>query len=646
RGSSNVRVLINNKPSTIMAASVADALRQIPADMIKTIEVITSPSAKYDAEGTAGIINIITKKNTLQGVNGNVNSSLGTRYSNLFLSTNMRRNNFGINANVGGNFFNNKGYSRYTRTDYVSADAQNLTYQQSDYHNFNVFNYGQIGFDYDINKKNTINGSVRMHLGNMKNDNQLASQTSFNNQWRSFVRDIDTRNRNRSVDVNLDYTHYFEKPQQEITTLALYSRSRRTSHYDLQQHFQEPVLPDYLENSDNVNINEEITLQSDYVHPLANKTQIETGVKAILRNVSSDYSVSNFDFNTEQYRLIEARSNEFNYQQNVGSTYASYGFKVKEKYTVKAGGRYEFTTIDGDFVSSGTTISDQYHNFIPSVMVMRDLSQTQKLRLSYSRRIQRPMIFYLNPFVNTSDSLNISFGNPYLDPEVTNSYELNYSTFFKNGNSVNASAYMRQTNNAIESIRSVYGNGVSYTTYQNIASNATYGFSLYGSLKVIPKWWTINGNANVYYTKLNSVALNTENASWLYNLNATSSWTLWKGFSAQMFAMYNSPRIQLQGTSSAWRYYNMAIKKEFLDKKASLSLGLDYFLNKTLDFTTESKGENFELKSNSYNYARGVRLSFSYQFGKMDFKQQQRRRRSIKNDDVKQGESGNSGGMN
>ncbi|MDX5347190.1 MAG: TonB-dependent receptor, partial [Hymenobacteraceae bacterium] len=175
RGSSNVRVLINNKPSTIMAASVADALRQIPADMIKTVEVITSPSAKYDAEGTAGIINIITKKNTLQGVNGNVNSSLGTRYSNLFLSTNMRRNNFGINANVGGNFFNNKGYSRYTRTDFVSADARNLTYQQSDYHNFNVFNYGQIGFDYDINKKITINGSVRMHLGNMRNDNQLAS---------------------------------------------------------------------------------------------------------------------------------------------------------------------------------------------------------------------------------------------------------------------------------------------------------------------------------------------------------------------------------------------------------------------------------------------------------------------------------------
>ncbi|HEX8528719.1 MAG TPA: outer membrane beta-barrel family protein, partial [Cytophagales bacterium] len=261
------------------------------------------------------------------------------------------------------------------------------------------------------------------------------------------------------------------------------------------------------------------------------------------------------------------------------------------------------------------------------------------------QRIQRPQIYYLNPFVNYSDTLNLFYGNPALDPELTHSFELGYSTFAKT-HSFNASLYWRQTDNAIESVRTVDTLGVSRSTFRNIASNRTIGLSLFGSLQPTTKW-RISGNVSLFYSELASPALNTTNGNWMYHFNVNSSYTFPKGFSVQAFGFFNSPRVQLQGRFGGFYHYNLSVKKELFKKKGSVSLGLDNPFSRTIRmksvFGTPLNGARpgFESIDVRNAYRRAIRLNFNYQFGKMDFDAKPRRKKSITNDDAKGGDGQN-----
>jgi hypothetical protein len=347
------------------------------------------------------------------------------------------------------------------------------------------------------------------------------------------------------------------------------------------------------------------------------------------------------------FLLLPDRTNQFRYDQDVYSGYATYGFSLQKVYTFKLGARMEHTRIGGDFFSNDTQISQQYTNFIPSIVASRDFGKdkNQKLKLSYTQRVQRPNIYFLNPFLNTSDPRIFSRGNPELDAELTDSYELGYSTFIKKSN-LNFSLYSRRTNNAIESVSSLVPLDslittddkearVIYTTFQNVARNATYGMSVFGSTKLTDKW-TVNGNVNAYYVTLKSASLNTTNDGFMYNANISSSYQFDKGYSAQFSGFLNSPRVQLQGRTSAYQYYSIAAKKELFKKKGSLSIGLDNPFNRTIRFRNELDAARFTSRSNNYVYNRGVRVSFNYQFGKMDSRPG-RPKKSIRNDDQKSG---------
>jgi hypothetical protein len=339
----------------------------------------------------------------------------------------------------------------------------------------------------------------------------------------------------------------------------------------------------------------------------------------------------------------------------VYSSYATYGFSLRKVYSFKLGTRLEHTRIGGDFFSNDTEISQQYTNFIPSVVASRDFGKdkSQKLKLSYTRRVQRPNIYFLNPYLNTSDPRIFSKGNPSLDAELTDSYELGYSTFIKKSN-LNFSLYSRRTNNAIESVSNLVPLDsliatddpeaeVILTSFQNVARNATYGMSVFGSTKLTEKW-TINGNVNTYYVVLKSRSLNTTNTGLMYNANISSSYQFDKGFSAQFSGFLNSPRVQLQGRTSAYQYYSIAAKKELFKKRGSISLGLDNPFNRTIRFRNELDAARFTSRSNNYIYNRGVRVSFNYQFGKMDNKPC-RPKKSIRNDDQKSGGDGQGQGQ-
>lgn len=637
RGSSNIRVLINNKPSTIMASSVADAIRQIPAETIKSVEVITSPSSKYDSEGTAGIINIITKKNTIQGTSGNFEVTTGNQNAGLSGSVNYRRNKWGLGLNT-------RGFSYFPRfegtTDRTNFDPNpSVLHQFSDGRTFGIFGNTQLTFDYDISDKAYISSGLRYGIRRRGNNSDLTSTLSGEDFTSAFNRDIEDVSQSNTIDWNIDFIKQLKKKGQELSILALYSRDFGVNRYELVQDTSGVVNDRQKNNNDNYN--QEMTLQVDYVHPVTANFSLETGAKAILREVHSDFRFFRYDFDNELFVNVPEQTDVFDYTQDVYAGYLSLGYQTKFKLGIKAGLRYERTDIQGDFVSTETTFTQSYDNITPSVTISQEIKQGQTLKVSYNRRIQRPSIFFLNPFVNSSDSLNISFGNPNLNPELTDNYEMSYNLFFKK-TSFTTSIYWRNTNNAISSIQSVDANGVVSTTYDNVAQNDTYGFSIFGSTQITKKW-RFSGNFNYFISSFDSPELNTSNTAGAFSFNLNTTYEIVKGLSVQGFGFYRSPNVQLQGKQGAFNMYSLGVRKELFKGKGGITLGINNLFRKRTRIRSTFETDTFESESIRDLYNQSIRLSFDYKFGKSN-NPQNRRKKKINNDDSKQGENDQQGG--
>ncbi len=623
RGSSNVRVLINNKPSTIMASSVADALKQIPSDMIKSVEVITSPSAKYDAEGSAGIINIITKKNSLEGTNGNVGLSVGTRNSNGWSNLNVRKGKLGVNMSLSRFEFYIPNETSLERTEYTEGGTR-VTRQSGKMRMRGGGTYAQLGLDFDLDSMNTFSAGLRINGGNFRG--RGSQQTILPDELtNSFTHN---RQRRLSKDLNLDYTHIF-RPQQELSILTQYSETDLNSSADQDRLNQDEQLF-YLQRNANEGMNREITLQTDYTHPFGNKTTLEVGAKTIFRKANSDAA---YDITLPLQDQRTLSDNIFHYDQEVWGGYVSYGLPLLKNYNLKAGVRYEQTRIKGNLLSQSKTFEDDYGNFIPNITLSRTLKENHTVKASYTQRIQRPLIFYLNPYRDERDPTFIFVGNPTLDAEVTHAYELGYSTFFKTS-SVNVAFYLRQTDNAIQAINRVEGKAT-IRTFENLAQLTSYGVSVSGSTKPVPKW-NINGSLNAYRSRLQSEL--GSNDAWQYNLNVNSGYEFGKGFTAQVYAGYNAPSVTLQGRNFAWHYTSFSVKKEFLEKKASVTLGINNPLSESINYGSRVSTPAFTQTNNFLNFQRSFRIGFDYKFGQLDASKTTRKKKAIRNDDAKQGE--------
>lgn len=643
RGSSNVRVLINNKPSAIMAGSVADALKQIPADMIKSVEVITSPSAKYDAEGSAGIINIVTKKNNLQGVNGTINAGAGTRSSNLGLNVGAKKGKLGVSLAAFSNIWYQPG-DGVNQQIKSTEELNTILNENTDNFNLGTFGNGSLGLDYDINEKNTLSGGMKWSMFGMSNDTEVHSNLSNLDTGTDslYSRKGTNSMANINMDFNLDFVHTFAQGH-EFSVLTLYTRQNQNRDFDFDQ-FDANGDPMLSQRNFNDGINGELTTQLDYTRPIGKGT-LEVGTKAILRDVSSDFRLEQQQ-EDGSYLPIPESTDIFNYDQNVVAGYLNYRINIDKNWGLQAGGRYEKTFVEGDFVTSLINFKTDYQNFIPSVTVSRNIKQGTSIKASYNQRIQRPNIFFLNPNINQLNPLNIQYGNPELDAELTHSGEIGYNTFIKS-TSINATVYARFTDNAIQSYSFSDGN-VLNTTYGNIGRNYSYGGSIFGSTKITPKW-NISGNVNVYYIILESTSalVKADNAGVMYNMNLNTSYEIGKGWRAQGFGMINSPRLTLQGKMSSFSYYNIGFRKDLWKKKGNIGLSMDNPFRQKLIWITEVENKETGLVQNSEfgQYNRGFKINFSYTFGKMGAAQQRppKRKKSINNDDQKQGDNG--GGM-
>jgi len=640
-GSANLLVLINGKPSTLLANNVADALRQIPADQIKSVEVYTSPPAKYDAEGSAGVINLVLKAERLQGVNGAMRSSASTRGGVLGGNVTRRRGAVGLTADIGSNWFYNVARSLTTRTDFRPTGGTSTLKQGGDFTNLGGGAYGQVGGEYDLTPKDLLTLSVRASGDQNTRDQEQSTTFRTPELIDDYHRDILTKTRSENLNVNFGYTKTLPRPGQELSVLALYAVRRGHEDYDLDQQREGRGL-DYRETSFNNDRNREATLQVDYVHPLDSTRTLETGAKSILRRAGSAYLIRADSLDGRGFVGVPSRSNEFRYDQDVYAGYATYGFGLGKKFTFKLGGRAEYTRVDGDFITDDVRVQRRYLNVVPNLLGAWDAGQGRKLRLSYTRRIARPSIGYLNPYLNTSDRRNLQSGNPLVDAELTNAYELGYNTFV-NKSTVNLSAYWRQTNNSIENIsRLVPGNEVLptadtsrvlYTTIRNLARSAAYGGSVFGSTKLTPKW-SINGTVDVYYLVVSSPELGLKNNGLRYLANLNSAWQFPKGWSAQFVGTFNGRGVELQGRSPGYRQYQLGARKELFGKKGSLTMTVVNPFQAELVFRDNLRSARFEYANYSYFDNRTLRVTFTYRFGKVDTRPS-RPQRSIQNDDQK-----------
>ncbi|OON70471.1 outer membrane beta-barrel family protein [Hymenobacter sp. CRA2] len=651
RGSSNLRILLNNKPSALLAGNLAEALKQIPADQIKAVEVLTAPSAKYDGEGSAGVVNIVLKKSSLQGVNGNVGAGVGNRNQNLNGSISARRGQVGGNASA--SLFANQypARSNSTRLDYLPDGEIGRLDQQTTSRTNGAGGFAEAGLSYDPSEQHgftlTFDGSSFL----TRQPQQFTNQYSGGGPLLDTLYARSTRQRwqRRSFDLSSGYTRTFAgKPGREWAVLARHSRNRNTQGYQLEQYPGGALSLEsieYQEQSRNLSQNLETTLQTDYTRPVKENVSWEAGGKVIWRRVSSDYTIDTL-LKSRQTAFARSvlRSNGFHYQQNVGAAYGTYNFAVGKQYRFSLGTRLEYTDITGEFRGENGRFANYYTNLLPSLSTTRNLKKPgETLRLSYSRRIQRPDIYYLNPFIRQLDPRNITYGNPQLSPEVTDNYELTYSTFGKSS-TLNATAYTRRTNTAIEQV-SFYNGALARTesTYRNIARNQSYGLSLYGSLKPTPKW-QIGLSTDGSYTQLRSPTLNRTATRLQISGNLNTSLRFGKGYTAQAYAGYASGGVLLQARYSGGGYYTLGLKRTLLKDKLDLTLNVSNFAQRYRVFRFRTRTPQFETAATNYYPQRSVRLSLSYRFGKTDPNAPQRQRRSIRNDDQKAAGNGGQGG--
>jgi len=643
RGSQNIQILINGKPSGMFANGTADALKMIPADQIKKVEVITSPSAKYDGEGSGGIINIITQKKQVQGYNVSVNGSVGTRQNNGNVGINAASGRLGFNANVG--FWHS--WPQDATLDFVREDFDGETLvssyiQQGITTSSRTGFFGKAGLNYDLNAYNNISTSINFRGFRFATDaptEAVFTQDLFNEITN---RRADGKTLNGGFDWSTDYRRTFKKEGQELSAAFLLNGNVSNLESDITSSSSSDGL-DFLEEQENIGDNKEYTTQVDYVHPFSKAVKLEIGGKSVIRRIDSDYQFEQFDDADNAFKVDPTRTNKFKYQQDVYAGYASFTFTLPKDFGIIAGARYEYTSIAGDFESTIASFDNSYQNILPSVIVSKKTNQFSSLKLSYNQRIQRPSLFYVNPYRNDIDRRNVTQGNPNLNPELVHQVELGYNTYIK-GLVLSTAVYYRHTDDLIEAIVTVNEEGIGASNYQNIGVNNSIGINVFAS-KTFNKKFTIRGNVSLFTYNAASTLENLDlsNNGIQSNFFGSASYVFKKGWKAEAFGFYRAPTRTLQGDRTSFWMTSVGVQKEFWDKRASLGIRIVDPFNRTKNFQTELTGEDFYQRSDFRIPFRSFGLNFRYTFGKLDFKAKSSRSK-IKNDDQKSGGDNQQGG--
>ena len=639
QGSSGIRFLINGKPSTIFGNNIADVLQTIPASQIQSIEVVTSPGAKYDAEGTGGIINIILKKSTIQGINGSVSLSAGTRLENGSVNLNARKNKFGVNAFLSGNAqLLSTTINTMNRTTQSQTSLQSSQLLQNGTSDFNRNGYQTgLNFDWDMNDKNNINGSFSYNNMATNNvgitDRQSVLNDATGTTYSTILNKIDATNtsKSNSYDWSLSYKKKFKKEDHDLEVLYSSSLSNNYSYYMQTQKY---VTPDSVFNgsyANNPGTSSETNISINYVQPLGENAIFETGAKTVLDFINSKSDVYLLNTSNENYNYNNTQSSSLTYDRHVYAYYASFKFQVLKFLDVKIGCRDEYTEAKASFLNVGSVNIKPYNTIVPSGVISHKFKNNQLLKLSYTYRIERPDYRDLNPFVNAADPKNISTGNQNLQPEIANNIELGYNKSFKKNININVAFFYRGTNYDIQSYTRYYNTyklgdstykNVAVSTRENIGLENNYGLNLFASVP-IKSSITLRTNVSAFQRYIiNEIDPGKNIEGFNYRINASALFQISKTLFVEIAGNFNSSRLNVQGRMPSMTTYNFALRKRFFHDKASFAFTATNPFNKYIDQKTTLTGTDFSSYSLKQLPYRSFGINFTYKFGKLEFKKE------------------------
>ncbi len=652
RGNDNVKILINGKPSAIAGFGSTDALRQLPAEAIERVEVITSPSARYDAEGTAGILNIILKKEKTLGINGSLSTSMGVPLnSSASGNINLRTDKFNIFNTTGVYYRNAPGTAyfdnNYFPRTYVDDDGQTITLdpqfdqiiEDRDYQRKRQGFNTNLGMEYFLTKKSSITASMFYRSG--ENGDQTNNNTSsFKNEILTEQNErIENRDRdNSNLQFSLNYENRFNEEGHKLTVDLQYDHGKNDEHSFIEDRRTFPeleILPS--ENIFNNKREKEYLAQADYVLPLGENAQFEAGFRGNFDKTTTDYLLEQEVGTSGIFVRNDSISNIFTYEQNVNAVYSQYGNKFGD-FSFLLGIRMENTVMKGSVAAenlSNTVPFDlnfdkNYTGLFPTVNLTYELADNENITLGYNRRINRPWQWFLNPFPSRSSEANVFQGNPDLDPAYASAFDLGYLKRWRKL-TLTTSIYYQHETDAFERIQEETGevtqNGVNVIRSLpiNLSTNQRFGFEA-GILYNPAKWLTLNGSFNYYKFKkegfYNNVDYGAESDSYFgrfsskVKLPARLEW--------QTNGFYRGPSSNAQTKTDGMVSVDMALSKDIIDNNATLALNVSDLLNSRKRNSTTTT-DTFSSESEFQWRPRSITLSFTYRFNQA--KQRQRPQR-------------------
>lgn len=618
RGNDDVRILINGKPSAITGLNSTEALRQLPAESIEKVEVITSPSARYDAEGSGGIINIILRRSKLQGLNGALTTNVGYPNSaGINGNLNFRSGDVNIFTNTGYNYRERPGNS-LNDTDFFDASG-NFTNSLREEREFDRVRKGlnaNFGVEWYVNKTASITQSIfiRDSDNSSETTNNFFQEDAVGNRSSGFRFDPETEE-DKTFQYSFNFDKQFNGDSDHKLTFAF--------QYETSDEIEESLIVQNGFDSESVRTAEDqrrLFLQTDYVVPISKSGQFELGYRGDFNTLETDYDVVFINPTIDELGITNP-SNVLDYKETINAVYTQFGTKFN-KFSFLAGLRYEATRLIINQIETGDFNRNNFDGLFPTLNLNYEISEKESFQFGYNRRIRRPRSFFLNPFPSRSSPTNLFQGNPNLTPSFSNQVDLGYLKRFEKV-TLNSSIYFQRATDVITFITEDTGEDTFFDGEQvsilrrtpvNLASNDRYGFEVTTNYRPTRKW-NLNANFNIFnlVTKgdFNGQSFDAENLSWFVRLN--NKITLPAKIDWQTRVFYRGPRENAQTRSQGIFSLDLAFSKDFFNEKASLAFNVSDVFNSRRR-VSETVTPFFESDSEFQWRVRSFNLAFTYRF--------------------------------
>lgn len=614
RGSGNVRILIDGKQSGMVGMNPAEALKQIPGDLIESIEIITNPSSRYDAEGEVGILNIVMKKNIRYGLNGSFTGTAGypSNFGGSF-NVNYRKKKVNLIASYGHLYREGPGRG-FSRQSYTGADTSFVYEQKNNRTRGGYSNSFMVGMDYFLNKYNTLNATLSFRKSRNTNTSLLEYRDFDlnNNPTRTVLRSENETEPRANFEAALNYNKTFETKGKSLSFVGKYILSDETEAALFNESTQGEATS-IVQRSFNTEDEKNILVQLDFIQPFGKNGKIETGLKSSVRLLDNDFSVhqQNLQMN---WVILPDFDNRFAYDEKIHAAYLMASNQLGKVF-IQAGLRGEYSDIKTELKKTNVENRRKYFNLFPSVHLSYKLKESQTLQLSYSYRLSRPGFRSLLPFSNFSDSRVFRAGNPLLNPEYTHSFEAGHLMNFEKGTLL-SSVYYRHRLGVVEDITSVDSTGFTTVTPVNLSTGDSYGFEF--NLTYDPfDWWKWAANANVFRAQnqgvYNDIILKSDTYSWTSRIS--SRLTLLKNIDFQSSLNYRAPRRTTQGRELSQYSIDLGLSRDILKGRGTVTASVrDLFNSRKRRSITENAG--YYSESEFQWRARQFIVTFSYRLNR------------------------------